>query len=136
MCAEANPHLHEVSMNRLYPRSQAILRQHNAQTPERLGPDVWNSYMLARAAEDQKYDALGRASKQRLLDSQVRGRATRTARMAARRLKVAKAMAADPNLKLVTLARTLGVSLRTLWEDRRSLGLLTPGRCVGCGRPL
>ncbi len=121
---------------RAYPRSIAVLRRHGVQWPEALPPDAWAEHMAIRAAEDAHYDALDRARRQKLIDAAVRGHAARTLRRTARRAKVAAALAADPTLSLTALARTLGVSLSSLYHDRRAIAATKSECCPGCGRPL
>jgi hypothetical protein len=106
------------------------------QWPEALPPAAWAEYAATKAAEDRHYDALDRARRQTLLDAATKGRATRAARSAARRLKVAAALAVDPHPNLTALAQSLGISRVCLYNDRRALGLLKPGVCPGCQRPL
>ena len=121
---------------RAYPRSRALLTKFGAQVPDRLPPAQWAEYAAIRAAEEAHYDALDRARRQKLLDAQALGRELRLARRAARRVKVAEALAADPSANLAALAQTLGVSAASLYLDRRALGLLKPACCPGCLRPL
>ena len=121
---------------RAYPRSMTVLRRHGVQWPEALPPDAWAEYMATRAAEESNYDALDRARREKLLDAAARGHVARTARRAARRAKVAAAMAADPTQSLAALARTLGVSLSSLYHDRRALAAMNMACCPACGRPL
>ena len=122
--------------HRSYPLSTAVLRKYDKQVPELLAPDAWAGYMGVRAAEDAQYEAADRARIQKLLDSQAKGHATQSARRATRRLKVAEAIAADPNTNLTELARTLGVSRWLVQNFVKELGEMPRNCCPGCLRPI
>src|SRR5262245_49393869 len=115
---------------RAYPKSSAILRREGAQVPERLSPDAFNEYMIARASEEAQYAAADAVHRQHLRDARARGHAVLKARKTARHAKVAAAFALDPLLNRAALARVLGVHTSTIGEDLRELGLLGPSRAA------
>jgi hypothetical protein len=93
------------------------------QIPELLQPAQWSAYIVAKAEDDAHYAAEKNVRVERLRNAAARGQARRAARKAARQRKVAEAFAANPHLNMAALARTLGVSRWSIYNDRRALGL-------------
>jgi hypothetical protein len=106
------------------------------QYPELLRGPAWAEYQAVRADEERHYDALDRGRYEKLNAARGRGLVARLARQAARRVHVAGVLAEDPTANLAALARTLGVSLSSIYHDRRAIGALQPRTCPGCQRPL